>query len=131
VLAWYCADSIVPRRQVQLGFAVLNTEAEHAGQLDLITTVLDEHKSDILVLIVVGRPDGFRKELDARLGRRKAVVLGEADLKHIALSADPAQAVRLRVVEQLPLSLIGGVTDLHSNLHSNGVCPTATSLTQG
>lgn len=66
-LRWCCAGRIVPHRDVQLGFAVLNTEIEHKRQLDLISTILEEHKTEILVLLILGNRLDIKKELEARI----------------------------------------------------------------
>jgi hypothetical protein len=106
VLSRFVGDSIGLQRESQICFVVLDPGAEHHPQFREVVAIRDRLKSDLLVIISLRSEKGFKEEIEAQVGPGKNVLLDEEDLKYIALSVEPSQELKLRIISQLPLIFV-------------------------
>lgn len=101
-VGWFYADSIVPYRRLDLCFVVLNSDHD----LDIQLKELSRHKPEAAVILKIGCGPGFEAKLDSVVTGCKAIVLDNNDLKLIAISKDPAEALRSHILRRLPLRFL-------------------------
>lgn len=98
----YQAADLVQNSNFRAAIALLNGNGDGEHQLAAADRFAETYRVDNVVFLLLGSNSGMERRLGDFVAHRRAVILGDSELKRIGLSADPKETMRECIFPQLP-----------------------------